>query len=114
MDTDLDKPLSETEKDQLSDRLDQFSDPQAMNLEMVDGYFVALHCSPDMVAPSDFLSEIWGADEMDDEDAFDDESQFQPFFSLLMRHYNDVVRQLGNEDVYLPLVLEDDLGESKG
>ena len=114
MDKNLDKPLSEAEKGKLSDTLDRLNHENAMNLEMVDGFFVALHCAPEMVAPSDFLSEIWGGGEMGDDDAFDSEDQFQSFFSLLMRHYNDVVRQLENEEVYLPLLLEDEQGEAKG
>src|SRR6266403_1474182 len=35
---------------------------RAMNLEMLDGFFAALICGPDDVPPSEYLSEIWGGD----------------------------------------------------
>ena len=40
-----------------------------MSIEMLDGYFAALICGPEMVLPSEYLPQIWGEDFSFDNDA---------------------------------------------
>jgi uncharacterized protein len=56
------RPLNDSEYDRVAAVLDGFHSERAMNLEMLDGFFVALICSPDMVPPSEYLPEICGGD----------------------------------------------------
>ena len=58
-----------------------------MNLEMLDGFFAALICSPDLVPPSEYLRDIWDGDRIGGE-GFRDEAEMQEFFDLIMRHWN--------------------------
>jgi uncharacterized protein len=78
-----------------------------MNLETLDGFFAALHCAPSMTAPSEYLPELWGGGEMSDDDAFESDAAFQEFIALVMAFWNDVGRRFEQEDVFLPLLLED-------
>ena len=79
-----------------------------MNLEMVDGFFAALLCAPEIVMPSEYLPEIFGG-EMD-ETVFPDMDNANRFLGLLMRHWNAVAAQLHSKEVYTPLLAEDDHG----
>jgi uncharacterized protein len=110
----MNKPLSEAEFDKLESFLDRFQNEQAMNLEMVDGFFAALNCSPEMTPPSIYLKEIWGGGEISDEEAFKDEADFHDFMDLMMRFWNDVSRRLNEEEVFLPVLTEESLKEAKG
>jgi uncharacterized protein len=104
--------LTDEEYDHMAAVLDRFHSERAMNLEMLDGFFAALICSPDMVPPSEYLSEIWGGD-MPDE-ALSERQELQTFLDLVMRHWNAVVHALHSEDVFVPLLLEDDEGVAHG
>lgn len=101
--------LTDAEYDRITSMLARFSSERAMNLEMLDGFFAALVCSPDMVRPSEYLREIWGG-AMSDDEAFGGQSDLQTFLELVMRHWNTVVHSLNSEDVFLPLLLEGDDG----
>ena len=48
------EPLSATELDQLDAFLASLP-TGAMNVEMLDGFFCALHCTPDLVGPAVWL-----------------------------------------------------------
>jgi uncharacterized protein len=81
----------------------------AMNIEMLDGYFAALICGPDMVLPSEYLPEVCGADTGD---------QVSDIPSLLMRHWNAIAAELNStlkeQNVYLPILIERDDGVARG
>lgn len=106
-----DKESGDDHYDQLSQFLDQFHHEQAMNLEMMDGFFSALHCSPEITLPSAYLSEIWGGDELSDDEAFESEQQLKIFIELVLRHWNDVLHRLRDEEVFLPILLSDETGD---
>lgn len=106
------QPLTDDELDRLSSVLVRFGDKRAMNLEQLDGFLAALICSPDIVQPSEYLPEIWG-DDIVLEDAFSAKPILEDFLSLLMRHWNTIVDTLRSDDVYLPLLLEDENGDWK-
>jgi uncharacterized protein len=106
------QPLSEAEFDRLAEVLKRLGDKRAMNLEMVDGFFAALICGPDIVPPSEYLPEIWGG-QMVNEPVFETKPVLQEFMSLLMRHWNSVSRVLQSGNVYLPLLVEDENGVAR-
>jgi uncharacterized protein len=94
--------------------LSRFRSEYAMNnLEEIDGFFAALICSLEIAKPSQYLPEIWGG-EMADDEAFDDRQELQDFLSLLMRHWNSIVHVLDEEDVFIPLLFEDEEGAARG
>jgi uncharacterized protein len=99
----------------LGEFLDQLSDDGAMDLEELDGFFTALHCCPDDVPPSEFLPEILGPGEaLDNEELFPDVDSARLFMELIMHHWDLVGDALNAEDFFLPLLLEDDQGNSHG
>lgn len=102
----LNQPLTDAECDRIANMLARFRGERAMNLEMIDAFFAALVCSPDMVRPSEYLREICGGSMADDE-AFGSQEEWQTFLDLVMRHWNTVVHSLNSKDVFLPLLLED-------
>ena len=108
----LQQALTESELDRLTEFLDAIGSP-AMNIEMLDGYFAALICGPDMVLPSEYLPQIWGEDF-----GFDSDAQATDIVGLLMRHWNTIssalLHALDEPDVYLPVLLEGDDGIARG
>ena len=110
----MDSPLSDAEFDELESCLSRFHSEQAMNLERVDGFFTALICTPEMTPPSVYLKEIWGGEEMSDDEIFDTTEDLQSFINLLMRHWNAVSKKLSDDEVFLPVLLENSTGVAKG
>ena len=110
----MNKTLSEAEYDKLESILNQFQDENVMNLEKIDGFFTALICSPEMTQPSIYLKEIWGDQGIPANDAFQNDQDIQDFMNLLMRYWNAVVKKLSEDEVFLPLLLEDSDGVAKG
>ena len=104
--------LTDADYDCIVSVLERFRNERAMNLEMLDGFFVALICCPDMVRPNEYLPEIWGGN-MADNEAFSDQAEAQTFFDLVMRHWNTVVQSLTKGE-FLPLLFEDDGGIAHG
>lgn len=84
-----------------------------MNIEMLDGYFTALICGPDIVLPSEYLPEVCGA-----EPSIHTDEQVSDFPSLLVRHWNaiaaDLHSALKEQNVYLPILIERDEGVAPG
>jgi uncharacterized protein len=107
--TNLDDPgreaLSEIELDRLSDFLDGLTNPDAMDLETLDGFFCALTAGPERVMPSEYLSVIWGG-ELRDENAFASVEEAHAILQLIMRHWNAIIAELETEIVYFPLIGE--------
>ena len=107
-----DQPLTDDEFDRLAEFLDAIG-ASAMNIEMLDGYFSALICGPDIVPPSEYLPQIWGEDF-----AFESDEQAAEIVGLLMRHWNTIAVELRHTldepDVYLPVLLEGEDGVATG
>jgi uncharacterized protein len=110
----MDTPLSETEYDKLESILEQFENEAVMNLEEIDGFFTALICSPEMTQPSIYLKELWGDKGIPANEAFQNDQDIQDFMNLIMRHWNAVVKKLNDDEVFLPILLEDSDGNAKG
>jgi uncharacterized protein len=71
----------------------------AMLLSELDGFLAGLIVCPDMIMPSEWMPVIWGDD---DGPVFDDMEQAQDITSLIMGHYNDIIRQL-DQGRYSPI-----------
>ncbi len=110
----MNKPLSDAEYDKLESVLNQFQNEDVMNLEEIDGFFTALICSPEMTPPSIYLKEIWGDKGIPANEAFQNDQDISDFMNLLMQHWNTVVKKLSEDEVFLPLLLEDSDGTAKG
>jgi uncharacterized protein len=101
------QPLTDAEFELLSAILERLGDERKMNLEQLDGFLAALICGPNLVRPSEYLPRIWGEDFV-----FEDTSVLQEFLSLIMRHWNTIADTLHSDDVYLPLLLEEENGNT--
>jgi uncharacterized protein len=107
------QPLSDPEFERLHDILARFGAKRAMNLEEIDGFLAALLCGPHDVPQSEYLSEIWG-DNMVNEAAFEAQPNLQDFARLIIRHRDAIAHTLSSGDVFTPLLLEDDQGVARG
>lgn len=95
----LKKPLNSHELMTLAGYLARF--PQGMSLEMLDGFFAALVCSPKLVMPSEYMPHVLGGDESKMADLGD----VRNFYGLVIRHWNTVARALANMNKRYNLVL---------
>ena len=106
------QPLNNEEFDQLGSFLAENSS-SIMNLEMLDGFFSALICGPDLVLPSEYLPEILGEDS-----TFDSDDQAVEIIELVMRHWNTIastlLRTLDKKGIYFPILFEDENGVAYG
>jgi uncharacterized protein len=105
------QPLTDAEFDRLSGVLGRFDNQRPMNLEQLDGFFAALICGPLNVPPSEYLPVILGED-MVLEDTFNAQPVLEDFLSLILRHWNVIVDTLASDEVYLPLLKQDETGIS--
>ncbi|MDR1235776.1 MAG: UPF0149 family protein [Holosporaceae bacterium] len=96
------EPFCDEEMKKLSDILGSFPSEEAMTLEMLDGFFAALHCCHKLMPSSSYLHMIYG-EEQGSEPPFEDEEQFCDFFELLMRYRNSIGDRLRNGR-FVPLV----------
>ncbi len=74
----------------------------------LDGFFAAVACAPQLVAPSVWMPAIWGGSEQSPQ--WDDQEEFERFTTPLFAYYNMVVSGL-REDDYEPLFLENIRGD---
>ena len=107
------EPLTETELDRLEESLKSCKGGKAMSIEELDGFFAALIAGPEIVMPSEYLPEVFGG-EMSDTCEFASLDKANEILALLMRHWNDIAHTLGKDEVYVPLLLEDQNGVTRG
>jgi uncharacterized protein len=101
----LTEPLSDADFDRLGGMLARSE--RAMSIEMLDGFFAALICGPDVVRPSEYLRVVWGGDHIGGKKGWRDEAEMNEFFDLIMRHWNSIAVPLSAGDVFMPFLLED-------
>ena len=80
-----------------------------MNLEELDGFFAALVAGPDTVLPSEYYPHVFGGT-MEETCEFENLDQANATLGMLSRHWNTIAGTLYADEVYLPLLLEDDNG----
>ena len=106
------QPLTDAEFDRLSGFLERLDDKRSMNLEQLDGFLAALICGPGNVLPSECLRELL-KDKSKNEQVFKTQAELQEFVALIMRHWNVIVDVLNSNEVFLPLLLEDENGAAR-
>jgi len=106
-------PLTDTELDRLEEMLSQSKNPSAMTLEMVDGFFAALLCGPELVMPSEYMPEVAGA-ESGPVGAFASLDEVREYGELIMRHWNSRAQNLLSGKVFVPILSEDEQGVAHG
>lgn len=104
-----DEPLTESEFDRLEEFLRSCNSGLAMNLEEMDGFFAALIAGADLVLPSEYLPEVFGSETLDD-GVFEYLDQANDILGLLTRHWNTIAATLYNDDLYYPILFEDETG----
>lgn len=92
--TNLQKPLSEAELDELAAFLmsDAVSE-DAMTIDVLDGFLTAAVVGPVTLKLSEIYREIWGESE-DDAPVFETMAQAERIMGLIMRHMNSIIHQL--------------------
>lgn len=105
--------LSETDFRRLEVILSRLPGEDVMNLEMMDGFYAALLCSPESIPPSEYMPKVLGRAAQDDA-LFASELDLEDFYDLSMRHWNSIIETLQSGEVYLPLMSEDDEGVMAG
>jgi len=107
------KPLTEPELDHLGQFLKNCKGGKAMNIEEIDGFFSALIAGPEIVAPSEYMAEVFGS-ETSETHQFESLEEANEILGLMMRHWNDIARTLSKGEVYFPLLLLDENGVEHG
>ena len=107
------EPLNDAELDRLGEFLKSCKGGKAMNVEQLDGFFAALIAGPETVMPSEYNREVFGG-EMSDACEFSSLEEANEIFGLMMRHWNDIAETLLKDEVYVPLLLEDEHGLAHG
>jgi len=95
----LDTPLDDQELEDLSNFLESIED--AMSIEMMDGFFAALVCSPDLVMPSNYFKYVFGEDH-----EFETAEDAEKYASLVLRHWNSITKQLIEGEFFDPVMIE--------
>jgi uncharacterized protein len=84
-----------------------------MNVEELDGFFAALITGPEIVMPSEYYREVFGG-EMSDACEFGSLGEANEILGLMMRHWNDIAGTLNKDEVYGPILLQDENGVFHG
>ena len=101
MTQDVLSPLADAELDRLETLLDTF--PEAVDLEMLDGFLTALICSPEPVTISQYMPYVLGCE---DSEIDQDLAQVQELYALIGRHWNVITGLLTEEGACEPLFIE--------
>lgn len=89
----LDQSLSEAEIDELDDFLaDEAIQETSMDVSTLEGFLTAIAIGPRAVLPSEWLPWVWDMYEAEAGAEFANEEQANRIMSLIMRHYNAVIR----------------------
>ena len=84
-----------------------------MNVEQLDGFFAALVAGSETVMPSEYYSEVFGG-EMSEACEFSNLDEANEILGLMMRHWNTIASTLFKDEVYVPLLLQDENGVARG
>jgi uncharacterized protein len=102
------EPLTDPELDRLGDFLKSCKGDKAMNVEELDGFFAALIAGPETVLPSEYMPEVVGGDPAE-ACKFASLEEANEILALMMRHWNAIAGTLFKDEVYVPL-----LGDENG
>jgi len=103
----LEQPLSDDEIEDLGNFLLEANDGEAMTVDELDGFFVALICGPELVPPSEYMPVIWRAGELSS--IFETPEEANRYLSLMMRLWNTIAHTLSEGEPYKPLIFDEAL-----
>jgi uncharacterized protein len=106
--------LNDAELAEIDTLLDRVEGGRVPNAEALDGFFAALACCPDFILPSEYLPVIQAGETEDGDLVFESLEETQRFMALVSQHWNHVNHQLTHGEIYLPLILQNDHGDSNG
>ena len=106
--------LTDTELETLNGYLATVIGGTIPNAESLDGFLAALVCCPDLIMPSEYLQVIQSGSTAEGGIQFQSSDEAAEFMRLVMKHWNHVNDQLSGDDVYLPLLFEDEDGTAHG
>jgi uncharacterized protein len=109
----LTQPLTDAELDRLDDFLRRANPDEAKSLEELDGFFCALICGPDLVAPSEYLPHVFGGEPTHGR-GFKTAEEAQEVLTLLARHWNTIAATLLRDEPYSVLMAEYDNAKVTG
>src|SRR6202158_6136461 len=107
------EPLTDAELERLGKFLEGCKGGKAMNVEQLDGFFAALIAGPETVMPSEYYAEVFGG-EMSDTCEFGSLDEANEILGLMMRHWNTIASTTFKDEVYVPLLLQDENGVAHG
>jgi uncharacterized protein len=93
--------LSELDDFLMSDRVE----PEAMDLTELDGYLTAIVSCPTMLLPSQWLTYIWGPDDVYAPE-FNSNAEAERILGLIFARMNDIIACLRNPDQKLPQLFD--------
>lgn len=101
----LNRPLSDTELQELGDFLDSDAVPfDAMDMGTLDGFLTCVVIAPELVLPSEWLPRVYGQSE---EPCFSSLAEAKRVTDLIMRFYNQIALIFeDNPDDFLPLLYD--------
>ena len=108
------EPLTGAELDRLGEFLRKCKGGKAMNIEELDGFFSAPHRWPRKWCHRASTCRKCFGGEVSDTCEFAGFDEANDILGLMMRHWNTVAAALHNEDVYLPILFEDENGVCLG
>ncbi len=106
-------PLTDAELGRLGEFLKGGKGGRAMNIEVLDGFFAALIAGPQNVMPSEYYTQVFGG-EMSDACEFASLDEANEILGLMMRHWNEIAGTLNKDEVYGPILLQDENGVFHG
>ena len=112
--TNASKELTDVELAEIDRLLAQVDGGKIPNTEALDGFFAALACCPDLIMPSEYMPIIQSGETESGDLDFESLEEAKRFVTLVDQHWNYVNHQLGEGEVYFPLVLENERGEYAG
>jgi uncharacterized protein len=93
--------LSDSEVDELAEFLERRAlSKGGMEISMLDGYLTSIASAPEVIAPSEWLPDVWSDSADDDDEAtFETEAQAERLHLLVFRRLNEIVRNLERDDI---------------
>jgi uncharacterized protein len=100
--------LDDAELDELAEFLNRRTlSGHRMGMSMLDGYLTAIVSGPETIMPSEWLPAVWGEDQAEDDASFSSVEEAQRMMKLLLRHMNEIVRNM-EQDSLAPIFLVKD------
>ena len=90
------RALTDADLDRLDLYLSELGD-DAMLLSELDGYLAGVIVCPEMIQPSEWLSQVWGEGHV-----FESPEEAQELLPIVMAFYNEVARAIGRPRTYVP------------